>query len=134
MNGQRLTEQLQLVFAPREEGMPSTIGRADAEPVVEVHARLDGDHHPRLELRRVRRDQVRILEPGEAQRVAAVVRQLPAREGLHDPPVHRREDLGTGRAGDELRPRLLEDVEEPAPRLVDLGVLPRDVGLGLSPQ
>lgn len=34
MNGQRLTEQLQLVFVSVEEDTPSTTGRGDAEPVV----------------------------------------------------------------------------------------------------
>lgn len=34
MSGQRLTEQLQLVFAPVDEGTPSPVGREDAEPVV----------------------------------------------------------------------------------------------------
>jgi len=34
MSGQRLTEQLQLVFTAAEEAAPSTVGRADAEPVV----------------------------------------------------------------------------------------------------
>jgi RNA-directed DNA polymerase len=34
MSGQRLTEQLQLVFTSAEEEVPSTVGREDAEPVV----------------------------------------------------------------------------------------------------
>src|SRR5262249_2650496 len=34
MSGQRLTEQLQLVFTTTEEGPSSTVGREDAEPVV----------------------------------------------------------------------------------------------------
>lgn len=34
MNGQRLTEQLQLVFSPAEEARASTAGREDAEPIV----------------------------------------------------------------------------------------------------
>jgi hypothetical protein len=34
MNGQRLTEQLVLVFAPGAEGTSSSIGREDAEPIV----------------------------------------------------------------------------------------------------
>ena len=34
MNGQRLTEQLQLVFTSAEEAVPSTVVREDAEPVV----------------------------------------------------------------------------------------------------
>src|SRR5262249_3918459 len=34
MSGQRLTEQLQLVFTTAEEELSSTVGREDAEPVV----------------------------------------------------------------------------------------------------
>src|SRR5262245_19507069 len=34
MSGQRLTEQLQLVFTTAEEESSSTVGREDAEPVV----------------------------------------------------------------------------------------------------
>ena len=34
MSGQRLTEQLQLVFAPAEEVTTSTVGHEGAEPVV----------------------------------------------------------------------------------------------------
>src|SRR5712692_3853710 len=34
MSGQRLTEQLQLVFTPADEAAPSTVVREDAEPVV----------------------------------------------------------------------------------------------------
>jgi len=34
MSGQRLTEQLQLVFTSAEEEVPSTVGREGAEPVV----------------------------------------------------------------------------------------------------
>ena len=34
MNGQRLTEQLELVFTSAEEAAPSTAVRGDAEPVV----------------------------------------------------------------------------------------------------
>src|SRR5712692_6407980 len=34
MNGQRLTEQLQLAFTPAEEEISSTVGREGAEPVV----------------------------------------------------------------------------------------------------
>jgi hypothetical protein len=34
MNGKRLTEQLQLVFTPAEEGTSSSVVSGDAEPVV----------------------------------------------------------------------------------------------------
>ena len=34
MNGQRLTEQLQLVFTPADDATRSPAGREDAEPVV----------------------------------------------------------------------------------------------------
>ena len=51
MSGQRLTEQLQLVFAPAEE-TTSTAGHEDAEPVVAkceperpavTHSLMEGD-------------------------------------------------------------------------------------------
>ena len=51
MNGQRLTEQLQLVFTAAEEATSSTVAREDAEPVVAESPYPDQDPWAVLRLR-----------------------------------------------------------------------------------
>ena len=73
---------------------------------------------------------MRVLEGGQADRVAAVMGQLTARQRGDDAGVDVREQLGAGRARHELRPCLVEDVEQDRAGRLRVGVRAGDVRLG----
>src|SRR6185436_20608881 len=88
----------------------------------DVHARLDRDHHPRLEGQRVPGDEMRVLEGGQTERVPAVMWKLALGYGLRDSGVHSVEDVGAGCARHERDPSLLQRVEEQVPCRFGIGM------------
>src|SRR4029453_3381359 len=95
---------------------------AGAVSAGKVDAGLDGQHHPGLERRHVGGDDVRILEPREADRVAAVVRKLPAREGREDALLQVAEEVRALRTRHELGAGSVEDREQLRAHSLDLVV------------